>query len=324
MKRLLSRTILFTAIISSWCCAQTPFLKDQNANDTAQHAIIFISDTQAPMGVEKIIMRTHRNEEATKILLNAIACDSSVSSVFLFGDLTAMGSINSNWATLDAFLTRLKDRRIPAYAAAGNHDYLISPRLGEANLKKRFPEFKRTGYTIRTGPLALVLLNSNFSELSYSEEAQQQSWYLQELQALEQDSTVAMVAVGCHHSPFSNSTIVGHDQRVRDKFVPAFINSNKCRLFLSGHAHTFQHFKDTVAQKHFLVIGGGGGLLHTLNVGKPNELQDQVRWKDSYRMFHFVRGVFSTNGLFLKVMMLTEDLAGPNPVYELFIPFPHR
>jgi hypothetical protein len=324
MNRLLSRTILFTAIISTWCCAQTPFRTDQNASDTAQHAVIFISDTQAPMGVEKIIMRTHRNEEATKILLNAIACDSSVSSVVLFGDITAMSSINSNWATLDSFLTRLKVRQIPAYATAGNHDYLISPRLGEANLKKRFPNFKRTGYTIRTGPLALVLLNSNFSELNYSEEAQQQSWYLQELQALEQDSSVRMVAVGCHHSPFSNSTIVGHDQRVRDKFVPAFMNSNKCRLFLSGHAHTFQHFKDTVAQKHFLVIGGGGGLLHTLNTGAPQELQDQVRWNDAYRMFHYVRGVFSSRGLFLNVMMLTEDLAGPKSVYELFIPFPHR
>ena len=324
MKRLLSRTILFTAIISTWCCAQTPFHTDQNARDTAQYAIIFMSDTQAPMEFEKIIMQTHRNEEATKILLKAIENDSSVSSVFLFGDVTAMSSINSNWATLDSFLTRLKVRHIPAYAAAGNHDYLISPRLGEANLKKRFPDFKRTGYTIRTGPLALVLLNSNFAELKYSEEAQQQAWYLHELQALEQDSTVRMVAVGCHHSPFSNSTIVGHDQNVRDQFVPAFMNSNKCRLFLSGHAHTFQHFKDTVAQKHFLVIGGGGGLLHTLKVCAPDELQDQVRWNDKYRMFHYVRGVLTSDGLFLKVMMLTEDLAGPKSVYELFIPFPRR
>jgi hypothetical protein len=102
------------------------------------------------------------------------------------------------------------------------------------------------------------------------------------------------------------------------------MKSSKCRLFLSGHAHTFQHFKDTVANKHFLVIGGGGGLLHTLKVGAPDELQDQVRWNDKYRMFHYVRGVLTSDGLFLKVMMLTEDLAGPKSVYELFIPFPRR
>ena len=100
------------------------------------------------------------------------------------------------------------------------------------------------------------------------------------------------------------------------------MKSNKCRLFLSGHAHTFQHFKDTVANKHFLVIGGGG-LPHTLKAGEPDELQDQVHWNTEYRMFHFVQGIFLADGLSLNVMMLTEDLAGPQSVYKMFIPFSH-
>jgi len=324
IRRLITLSIIFTAIVSTWCRGGIPCGKDNNSIDTVQHSIIFISDTQAPMRFEKIIMRTHRNEEATKILLNTILSDSTVSSVFLFGDITAMGSIEYNWTSIDSFLTHLKIRRIPAYVAAGNHDYLLSPSAGEGNLKKRFPDFKRTGYSIRNGPLALVLLNSNFGELNQSEEIQQQEWYLKELHALEQDSTIKMVAVGCHHPPFSNSTIVGHDQQVRDKFVPPFMKSSKCRLFLSGHTHTFQHFRDTVANKHFLVIGGGGGLLHTLKAGEPDELQDQVQWNTEYRMFHFVRGVISTDGLSLNVMMLTEDLAGPQSVYNVFIPFSHQ
>lgn len=133
---------------------------------------------------------------------------------------------------------------------------------------------------------------------------------------------IRIIVVGCHHSPFSNSAIVGHDRQVRDTFVPPFLKSDKCRLFISGHAHTFQYFKDTVANKHFLVIGGG--LLHKLKAGEPNELQDQIKWDTEYRMFHFIRGVFTADGLLLNVMMLAEDLTGPKSVYELLIPFPQR
>jgi hypothetical protein len=163
-------------------------------------------------------------------------------------------------------------------------------------------------------------LNSNFNELDYSEENQQLEWYINELHALERDPTIKIVAVGCHHPPFSNSSIVGYSRRVREQFVPPFTESNKCRIFLSGHAHTFQHFKDTLANKHFLVIGGGGGLLHKLKASKPGELQDQVHWKTDYRMFHFVRGTLTSDRFILTIMMLTEDLQGPYPVYEVDIP----
>jgi len=135
MKQLLSLSIIFTVVISTWCCGNTPFHTDNNS-DSVQQTIVFISDTQVPMWFEKIFVKTHRNEEATKILLNAIACDSSVSSVFMLGDITAMSSLNSNWVIIDSFLTRLKVCQIHAYATAGNHDYLISPSAGEANLKK--------------------------------------------------------------------------------------------------------------------------------------------------------------------------------------------
>jgi 3',5'-cyclic AMP phosphodiesterase CpdA len=276
------------------------------------------------MWFEKIFVRTHRNEEATKILLNTIATDSAVSSVFLLGDVTAMSSFDQNWTSIDSFLMDLKNKKISVYATPGNHDYLLSSRMGEINFTKRFPDFRRTGYSVRKGGFAMLLLNSNFGEMTQSEEAQQKEWYLNELQDLEQDSTIKLVAVGCHHSPYSTSAIVGYSQRVRDEFVPLFIKSSKCRLFLSGHAHTFQHFTDTVSNKHFLVIGGGGGLLHTLKTEETGELQDQVHWNSDYRLFHFVRGVLTSEGLSLTVMMLTEDLAGPQSVYKLFLPMPHQ
>jgi predicted phosphodiesterase len=315
-KRILVYSIILIASIASWSRGETP----STSNSNSQRSIIFISDTQKPMWFERIFIKTHDNEKATEILLNSISRDTSVSTVFFLGDVTSMGSINSNWMKMDTFLTILKTKHVSAYASAGNHEYLLSSTDGEANFRKRFPDFNRTGYTVRVGSFAMVLLNSNFGELNHDEENLQQEWYTNELNALDQDSTVKIVAVGCHRPPYSNSSIVGYSARVREQFVPPFTKSNKCRFFLSGHAHTFQHFKDTVANKDFLVIGGGGGLLHTLKSDKSGELQDQVHWRTDYRMFHFLRGTLTSDKFVLVVMMLTEDLQGPYPVYELDIP----
>jgi hypothetical protein len=324
IKRSFAISISVIITVSAWCRSEPLCDAEKDSIASKQQTFVFLSDTQKPMWFEKLFVKTHRNEEATKILLRTIVADSAISSVFLFGDVTAMSSFDFYWTTIDSFLARLKINNVSVHATAGNHDYLLTSRSGETNFIKRFPDFKITGYTVRKDNFALVFLNSNFGELTPLEETQQQKWYLNELQSLEQDSTIKLVAVGCHHSPFSNSSIVGHSQRVRDVFVPPFLKSSKCRLFLSGHAHAFQHFKDTVANKHFLVIGGGGGLLHTLKAGNPDELQDQVRWNDKYRMFHFVRGVLTADGLLLNVMMLTEDLVGPRSVYEVFIPVNNR
>jgi hypothetical protein len=294
-----------------------------SAADSLQNtdpSCIFISDTQRPMWFEKLFVKTHRNESAAEILLNSISSDRSVSTVFLLGDITSMASINGNWKKMDDFLAEIRSRHVSAFAAAGNHDYLLSAVDGETNFKKRFPEFNRTGYTVRRGPFALIILNSNFSKLDHDEKVAQQEWYIKELKALDNDPSIDIVAVGCHHPPYSNSTIVGHSRKVREEFVPPFNNSKKTRFFISGHAHTFQHFTDSTVNKHFFVIGGGGGLLHKLKKRKDDVLTDRTGWDYGYRMFHYMKGRRNNGEFILTVMMLDENLQGPKPVYEISIP----
>jgi predicted phosphodiesterase len=291
-----------------------------DTTQTRETSFIIISDTQSPIWFEKIFVKTHRNEEATKILFSTIAKDTSISAVFFLGDVTAMSSFNSNWEIVDTLLEQLKLKNISAYATAGNHDYLFSSAKGEANLKKRFPNFCRTGFTIRLGTFAFILLNSNYSVLNDSEEVKQEEWYQREFHFLDQDTTIKIIAVGCHHSPFSNSSIVGHSQIVQDKFIPPFLDSKKSKFFISGHAHTFQHFKDTLFNKDFLVIGGGGGLLHTLKEPKPYELKDRFYSNAEYRMFHFVKCVLLDNALNIYVMMLTEDFEKLETIYSISYP----
>jgi len=104
----------------------------------------------------------------------------------------------------------------------------------------------------------VVLLNSNFDKMTTAEVLAQDNWYSKMVEKLDKDDAIKFIIVGCHHSPYTNSKIVKPSMAVRQNFLPAFINSKKCVLFLSGHSHNFEHFN--MQGKHFLVIGGGGGL----------------------------------------------------------------
>jgi len=113
--------------------------------------------------------------------------------------------------------------------------------------------------------VAVVLLNSNFDRLSASEAQAQQAWYTRTMDSLDEDGSIRAAIVCCHHSPYTNSTVVGSSMSVRQNFLPSFAASRKAQLFLSGHAHAFEHFRR--GGKDYIVIGGGGGLLHPLNEG---------------------------------------------------------
>ena len=59
-----------------------------------------------------------------------------------------------------------------------------------------------------------------------------------------------------------------------------YIESVKARLFISGHAHIFEHF--IVNGKNFLVIGGGGGLYHPIKTNKSGHKDLEPDYKPRY------------------------------------------
>jgi hypothetical protein len=124
----------------------------------------------------------------------------------------------------------------------------------------------RTGYVQVKDSVAIILLNSNFKKLSIGEDEQQTAWYKTTLESLDKDSSIQFIITACHHSPYTNSKIVGSSKDVQQRFVPEFLASKKSRLFLSGHCHGFEHYK--MQGKDFMVIGGGGGLHQPLNQGE--------------------------------------------------------
>jgi len=221
----------------------------------------FISDFQAPMAAEKIISKYYRNEEARDSLFTDIIRQSP-KNVFLLGDMTSKGSKEEAWIPLETFLFSLQKTNTAVHAIPGNHEYM-GKSAGTRLFLQRFPEKWLHGYLVAIDSVVIVMLNSNFKAIGKTETAKQLSWYKTALDSLDKAPGVKAIIVCTHHAPYSNSTIVGSSIPVAEKIVPVFEQSKKSKLFISGHSHNLEYFPG-VNGKHFLVIGGGGGIAQPL------------------------------------------------------------
>ncbi len=268
-------------------------------------SIIFVSDTQQPLWIETLRLKEHDNEKAARTIFKAIEQESTAVGIFHLGDITSMGMFDSYWHTFDEFR---KNIRVPFYPVIGNHEYYLFKKPALDQFQNRFPEVTTTWYSVVIKSVAIIILNSNFSKLSDDEKTQQDRWYSAQLSDFENDSTVRAVIVLSHHSPYTNSTIVDPSQEVQRRFVVPFVSYRKTIAFLSGHAHAYEHFQK--AGKEFLVIGGGGGLLHTLLTETQQRFHDVYSQTLSLRYFHFAECSFRPNSLLFSIKKLRNDATG--------------
>jgi hypothetical protein len=266
--------------------------------------MVFASDTQAPMWVETLVLKSNRNRLATKSIFDNIL-NRNPAGVYLLGDVVALGSSTRQWKAMDAYLKRLRSKGIKVNAALGNHEVMGQPAKGQRKFQVRFPKHIKTGSLDITDSVAVILLNSNFGSLSSSEDTAQINWYKRTLNELDADSSVLFIITGCHHSPYTNSKIVGSSISVRKNFVPYFLQSPKSRLFLSGHSHNFEHFQQQ--GKNFFVIGGGGGLHQPLKKGEGLLTDLAIQYKP---MFHYLAIQRHSDRLVLTSMRLKSDFSG--------------
>lgn len=312
----LSRTLLIFSLVicdTNYPLANSPS-KSLGSPAAEPAEIVFVSDTQQPMWIESIYLKSNQNEKATGMIFNDIITHNP-EALFLLGDIVCLSCKESKWKTMDGYLSSCKNQSIPYYALYGNHEYISNARRGVQNFQKRFSENAETGYVQVIDSVAVVMLNSNFKKLTKAQLKAQQEFYKTTLEALDSDRAIQYVIVGCHHSPYSNSKIVGSSTGVQENFVPLFLKSKKCRLFVSGHSHNFEHFKRE--GKDFLVIGGGGGLHQPLNAG-PNNLPDLA---SGYKpMFHYLCIKRFPDHLEIVSRRLKDDFSGFEDVKMFDIP----
>ncbi len=246
------------------CILALPVLPTHAQQVAAGPEIVLLADTQAPFRVEKVLYGDHRNEVATaKIFADII--QRKPAALLLLGDVVAAGYQESRWLKIDNWLDSLRKQDVQVTGLMGNHDLWISASKGEEAFRKRFPDMVSTGFVKLVDSIAFVMLNSNFRQLSAQQMVYQDSFYRRTLVELDRDVAVKLVIVCCHHAPYSNSQVVGSNKQVQERFVQPFMLSVKAKLFVTGHAHDFEHFR--IGGKDFLTIGGGGGVHHPLNKG---------------------------------------------------------
>lgn len=285
-----------------------------------RNKLLFLSDTQAPSFFETLFVRPDHNEEATQKIFDRAAQEKGLAAAFMLGDVTRAASNDGNWKLVDGFLARLKGEGVPAFAAMGNHDYSWTSANGVRNFRKRFPQVQELWYSVVIGPVAVIVLNSNFKELSAGERKEQMDYYQAALDQYGADPDVRGILVCCHHSPFTNGTVVGPTKKVETDFVPQFHKAKKGMLFMSGHSHAAEHF--VIQGKDFLVLGGGGGLLHPCLTGKDCLYGDVFPIKDQRRLFHYVTVDIGDEGLTVSYHMLFVDLSNFHDVGEFTLKWP--
>lgn len=247
-----------------------------------QVPVIFLSDTQKPMWIENVFLKSFNNEEATGLIFQSIQY-SKAKTVFVLGDIVSLGRKDKKWKKMDGYLEALRANNVEVNGLLGNHDVMGNPLKGERQFQKRFANHKRLGYTCVTGSVAVVLLNSNFNTLTVEEQKQQKKWLELELVRLDDSTAIRFVVLACHHAPFTNSKIVHPSEQVQQQFVPAYINSTKAVLFVTGHSHNFERF--IKAGKNFLVIGGGGGIHQPT---RPSSLEMNDIARNHKPIFHYL------------------------------------
>jgi UDP-2,3-diacylglucosamine pyrophosphatase LpxH len=270
----------------------------------AQPTIALVSDTQKPMWIEKVFLKSNNNQEATKLIFQKLI-KTKPTDLFILGDVVSLGHKEKKWKAIDSYLKESRERGIAVTALLGNHDVMGNAAKGEAVFQKRFPDHVRTGFVKVSDSIAFVLLNSNFSKLSQADRAKQQNWLTTTMKELEVDPSIRIIVMSCHHAPFSNSKIVGSSTEVQSAFVPAYLASAKARLFITGHSHGFEHFQKS--GKDFMVIGGGGGIHQPLNMKNPPHADLDLNYKP---MFHYLLLQRSGNSLKLSSDPLLPDFSG--------------
>ncbi|HEX2868046.1 MAG TPA: metallophosphoesterase [Ignavibacteriales bacterium] len=277
--------------------------------------IAFVSDTQEPMMIEKLWLKGDNNETATKAVFAALRKEQNLKALFHLGDITALGFWPGEWEGISNEFAFVRKAGVSIYPELGNHEYFIFSSLGRNQFFKHFSYIKSSWYAEQIGETAVILLNSNFSDLSDEEISSQQKWYERKLRELDENPSVHFVIVGTHHSPYTNSTVVDPSSEVQKYFVPAFMKSRKAKLFVSGHAHTFEHFRKD--NKDFIVCGGGGGLLHPVLKGREARYRDLFTSQN--KTFHYVTIGTQGDSMVVRVKMLNSDFRRLSEVYRIGI-----
>ncbi len=208
------------------------------------------------------------------------------SALVLLGDQVFKGDNQDDWRFFDRIMRPVQRAQIPVFPLLGNHEYFGLDRVMLENMYTRFPGMPYRYYTVVIDSIGFVMLDTNFDEYPRDSTVAMRRWYTLQIEELTADPGVRCIVTCGHHPPYTNSSIVMPDRIQQEYFVPVFLRSPKARLWLSGHAHAYEHFRH--GNVHFLVSGGGGGPRQFLRLDSLTHSDHDIYRGGPIRPFHYV------------------------------------
>jgi predicted MPP superfamily phosphohydrolase len=282
--KFLRRIVFITACLSMQIFSQAQFIPDHILNtENDSSKILIVGDTQGTSFWE---FCREKNEGITKIVLDRMAKEKPEFIIHL-GDVVTRGSSENSWKDFENAAENIRRDSIPIYPILGNHDYWGSNEDALQNFFDNFPYLKnKSWYSIKYNSIGIILLNSNFDDLTDEEIDEQRNWYAETIHKLDGDSSITAIIIACHHPPYTNSTVVNPDMDVQEYFTePLRAVSKNPILFFSGHCHSYEHFY--FGKAHYFVSGGGGGPRQKLETDPADIKYFDIFEGSKIREFHF-------------------------------------
>jgi Icc-related predicted phosphoesterase len=278
--------------------------------------IAIVGDLQRTTTWELMMGREQNEPERKKIIQN-IALENPV-ALILLGDMVSNGSDLKEWDYLRDLLIPVKNKNIPIIPTLGNHEYWGDDSVALYYAGQSFPIFKESHWYIKIyGDLVFVILDSNRDDLMETAWSKERKWFTGILNYYDSEQSIEGIIVCLHHPPYTNSIVTGDNENVQEAFLQPFLNSEKTLAMISGHAHTYERFREK--GKMFIVSGGGGGpriLLKTgLNIHKDLVDLPSVR-PFSYLLLHVKPG-----GIEITARGLNKDSSKFFTIDKFTIPF---
>ncbi|HVO72958.1 MAG TPA: metallophosphoesterase, partial [Ignavibacteriaceae bacterium] len=273
MLRKLIWVLLFLPFIefSAGTPGESEKIKPFNNNtfrETGSHSpeLAVVGDLQRT-SLPEILMNREQNDFEREQIVEAISKE-SLSGVILLGDLVFEGADDEEWKYFDNLTGCISSNGIPMFSLMGNHEYYGRNRTALAHVSSRFPQIAlaQTWYCLKADSICLVFLDSNYGVLGERKWNEELNWLKESLRKDDNDISIKGIIVFLHHPPYSNSLIIGDNEKLQKDLVPIFNSSRKTIAMISGHAHTYERFESN--GKAFIISGGGGGPRVNLNNGE--------------------------------------------------------
>jgi Icc-related predicted phosphoesterase len=217
------------------------------------------------------------NPAVRQALVQAIAVVNPAFICFS-GDIVYNGYDANDWKVWDSETSVWREKKIPVYAALGNHDLHGNEKEALGNYFQRFPDLKNNRYySVRGANVLMLVLDSSLDETS----GPQGQWLAKKLDTIPPE--VDFVFLVLHHPPYTSSSDMmkfggGHSARSAERRLGKMLEDRQPNMrarivVFSGHVHNYERHEHGGVT--YFVTGGAGAHAYPIERAPDDPFQSK-------------------------------------------------